>query len=106
MNMHFDPERPFPSRAHLQTRSSRHRAVGKTIRDVAGQLAASMRRLAGAFAAWLVRRHLTQDLHALDDRMLADIGISRSDIAAIVNDAGGYRLRGDDRSREHRKAAG
>ena len=97
MNMHVDPERSFSVAAHVQAPSLRHRAAGRTIRGGAGRLAASTRRRYRSFAAWLVRRHLTRDLESLDDRMLADIGISRSDIVAIVNDAGGYRIRGDNR---------
>ena len=46
-----------------------------------------------SFATWLIRRHMTRDLHALDDRTLADIGVSRSDIEALVNEAGGFRNR-------------
>jgi uncharacterized protein YjiS (DUF1127 family) len=97
MNMHFNPERSFSITAQLHAPSPRHRAVGRTIRGGAGRLAASTRRRYRSFAAWLVRRHLTRDLQSLDDRMLADIGISRSDIVAIVNDAGGYRIRGYNR---------
>ena len=97
MNMHFNPERSFSCAAHLQAPSLPHRAVGRTIRGAAAWLAASTRRRYRSFAAWLVRRHLTRDLQSLDDRLLADIGISRSDIEAIVNDAGGYRIRGDNR---------
>jgi len=97
MNMHFNPERSFSVAAHVQAPSLHHRSVGRTIRGGAGWLAASTRRCYQSFAAWLVRRHLMRDLQSLDDRMLADIGISRSDIVAIVNDAGGYRIRGDNR---------
>jgi uncharacterized protein YjiS (DUF1127 family) len=97
MNMHSNPARSFSCAAHLQAPSPRHRAVGRTIRGGAGRLAASTRRRYRLFAAWLVRRHLTRDLQSLDDRTLADIGISRSDIMAIVNGAGGYRIRGDNR---------
>jgi uncharacterized protein YjiS (DUF1127 family) len=95
MNMHFKPERPFSLAAHLQMPGPRHRAVGGTIRGGGRWLAASIRRRYRSFAAWLVRRHLARDLQSLDDRTLADIGIARSDIVAMVNDACGYRIRGD-----------
>ena len=97
MTMHFNPERSFSVTAPVQAPSQRHRAVGRTIRGGAGRLAASTRRRYRLFAAWLVRRHLMRDLQSLDDRALADIGISRSDIVAIVHNAGGYRIRGDNR---------
>jgi uncharacterized protein YjiS (DUF1127 family) len=42
-----------------------------------------MRRLKG----WQERRRLRNELQALDDRLLADIGLSRGDIEAVV--AGG-----------------
>jgi len=96
MNMHLNPERSFSVAAQVQAPSQHHRAVDRTIGGT-GRLAASTRRHYRSFAAWLVRRHLTRDLQSLDDRMLADIGISRSDIVAIVNGAGGYRIRGDNR---------
>lgn len=97
MTMHFNPERSFSLAAQLQAPGQRHRAVGRTIRGGAGRLAASARRRYRVFATWLVRRHLTRDLQSLDDRALADIGISRSDIVALVNEAGGYRIRGNNR---------
>jgi uncharacterized protein YjiS (DUF1127 family) len=97
MNMRFNPERSFSGAVRLHTPRPRRRAVGPTIRGGAGRLAASTRRHYRSFAAWLVRRHLTRNLQSLDDRMLADIGVSRSDIVALVNDAGGYRIRGDNR---------
>jgi len=39
--------------------------------------------------AWLARRSARAELERLDDRMLADIGITRGDIPSIVD--GSYR---------------
>jgi uncharacterized protein YjiS (DUF1127 family) len=47
----------------------------------------------GAVAAWIVkpvaaaqrRARLSRELSALDDHMLADIGLTRSDIGSVVN---------------------
>jgi uncharacterized protein YjiS (DUF1127 family) len=38
-----------------------------------------------AFAKWRRRRKAIADLHALSDRSLADIGIDRAEIAAVVH---------------------
>jgi uncharacterized protein YjiS (DUF1127 family) len=38
-----------------------------------------------AVVGWRQRRRLCAELHALNDRMLKDIGISRWEIEAIVN---------------------
>ena len=40
--------------------------------------------LAKGLAAWGERRTAYRELHALDDRMLSDIGITRGDIPAVV----------------------
>ena len=39
------------------------------------------------FGIWLVRRHVMRELQMLDDRMLADIGIGRSEISALAHRA-------------------
>jgi uncharacterized protein YjiS (DUF1127 family) len=45
-------------------------------------------RVSLSFARWRRRRKAIADLHALSDRLLADIGIKRSEIEAVVH-AGG-----------------
>ena len=52
-----------------------------------------------AFAAWQRRRRAYDELMALDDRSLADIGIRRSEIPAVVE---GFH----ERTRAAAKAAG
>jgi uncharacterized protein YjiS (DUF1127 family) len=45
----------------------------------------SLVRFLSAVVGWRQRRRLCAELHALNDRMLKDIGISRWEIEAIVN---------------------
>jgi len=52
-----------------------------TISAALGNLVAVV---AGKTIAWSERRAALRELNALDDRMLSDIGISRSDIPAVV----------------------
>jgi uncharacterized protein YjiS (DUF1127 family) len=85
MSMHVAIEPPvlWPD-ADLQARRQRTRSIGKSIRRGARALGGSVRPICEMLGAWLVRRRLTRDLQILDDRMLADIGVTRSDIAALV----------------------
>ena len=39
----------------------------------------------GAWAAWRQRERAYNELYALDDRALADIGISRADIPCVLS---------------------
>jgi len=41
--------------------------------------------LLGAWAAWRQRERACNELYALDDRALADIGISRADIPFVLS---------------------
>jgi len=50
-----------------------------------------------AFAEWRRRQQAYAELMSLDDRSLADIGIHRSEIPAIVE---GYRIPREKRERE------
>lgn len=43
-------------------------------------------RLLHAILAWYKRRQVTAELMALDEHMLADIGITRADIPSIANE--------------------
>ena len=88
MNVHFDLEPPLFSDAYLQARSGRRRSrtFGKSI-YVVHRIAGSMRRVWMMFGIWLVHRHVMRELQMLDDRMLADIGIGRSEISALAHRA-------------------
>ena len=46
-----------------------------------------------AYARWRERRAAVQELHALDDRTLRDIGISRSEIEWVVSSQQAARVR-------------
>lgn len=48
-------------------------------------MASLVRHLIGDLAAWNARRRTNAAVHALDHHLLADIGVSRSDIVAAVN---------------------
>ena len=56
-------------------------SVGSAITTIASSLAAAL----GSIASAHNKRKAIADLRQLDDRMLADIGLSRSDIVAAVN---------------------
>ncbi len=43
-----------------------------------------LRAMAASYAAWRQRQHAYAELAALDDRSLADIGISRSEIRYVL----------------------
>ena len=49
-----------------------------------GPNAISFRRFLNAVAAWRLRQRQRAQLHALSDRMLADIGVSRWEIDSII----------------------
>jgi uncharacterized protein YjiS (DUF1127 family) len=64
----------------LQARRARAEAIG----ELAGIVAAKIVGLAGKLAAWKHQRNAAAQLMQLDDRMLADIGIGRSEIQATI----------------------
>lgn len=57
----------------------------QSVHSVFSELAASVTSLAGRIAAAYDKREAIARLRQMDDRMLADIGIRRSDIVAAVN---------------------
>jgi len=62
-----------------------------------------------AYARWRERRAAVQELHALDDRTLRDIGISRSEIDWVVSSTEAARLRAANKAtsrRQHWPATG
>jgi uncharacterized protein YjiS (DUF1127 family) len=87
MNTHFHPEPPpLSADAHLQTRNGGARTFGKSIRRGVRRTTIAMRRAWEMFGIWLVRRHAMREFRMLDDRMLADIGIARSEISALIHE--------------------
>ena len=68
----------------LQGRRSRSRMLASRLARTVRMLAASTGVAVDAIATALLRRHVRHALHHLDDRMLADIGLNRSDIDAIA----------------------
>jgi uncharacterized protein YjiS (DUF1127 family) len=79
----------------------------------AAGLAAAALAMAGkawrAYARWGERRAAVRELHALDDRTLRDIGISRSEIEWVVSSQEASRLRAATKAtsrRQHWPAAG
>ena len=94
MNMHFNFDAPpFYPNALLLVQSRRRTASGKTIRRAAASAIEAVTALCALACVHLTRRHYKHALHALDDRMLADIGLARCDIEAAVNAAVPHRPR-------------
>lgn len=80
----------------------------------AGSAAALIRALAGAviaaggkwwraYALWRERKAAARELHALDDRTLKDIGVSRSEIEWVVRGPHATRLRDATIATKHRR---
>jgi len=67
---------------------------GDVARSFASRAAVTASRWASGYAAWRERRRALRELAALDDRVLKDIGISRSEIESAVYGRDATRLRG------------
>lgn len=67
-------------------------AINEALRDNFHRTAATFERIRASFATWNATRAATRELSQLNDRELADLGISRSDISSVVR--GTYRNRG------------
>ena len=81
--------------------------------ELVAWLAAAALAMAGkawrAYARWCERRAAVRELHALDDRTLRDIGISRSEIDWVVSSQEAARLRAATKAvsrRQHGPRAG
>jgi uncharacterized protein YjiS (DUF1127 family) len=115
-----EPER-WESRKRLIVRRA-YEARSRAMRDFfdvlsrpMSSLAALVRRSARAYATWRLRRQAIGELGSLDDRMLKDFGISRSEIEAVVygrdqeptvdGKVTAFAGRRPSRTPEHRRAA-
>lgn len=67
-----------------QARAMRAKFFADTIMAGADGVTAGLRALAAKFQAWQRKRAAYEELMALDDRMLKDIGISRTEIPAAL----------------------
>jgi len=75
--------------AHLEARARRAQAIGQA---VARGTRAVGRLLREAYAAWQARRaarEVYESLSQLDDRMLHDLGIDRSELTSVAREASG-----------------
>jgi uncharacterized protein YjiS (DUF1127 family) len=87
MTMLFIPgPRPFHPATILPSRRSRYRASGWTAGELAAAMIEAPRRLVEVYVHRLLRRRMKRALYAMSDRLLADIGICRSEIDAAVNE--------------------
>jgi len=85
--MHFDPEiqRGGSSLAlSMKPRRRRGHHLAVALRDLFLRIASACGRAACSIGAELVARRHEQLLATLDDRMLADIGVSRHEISVLV----------------------
>ena len=56
--------------------------VASTRQSIAGAIVRSAQRLIATFSEWRLRRQTARALSALDDKMLKDLGLTRSDLGA------------------------
>ena len=81
-----------------QARQERAEAVGRFVGNLLGdatlKLGKGLKAVAYAVEGWRQRRATYGELTALDDRLLADIGIQRADIPAIAEGAAHKPLAG------------
>jgi uncharacterized protein YjiS (DUF1127 family) len=75
----------------LRARQERAEIVGSFLGDLIGEgllkTGPGLKKVAYAIEAWRQRRATYGELSALDDRLLADLGIQRADIPAIAEGA-------------------
>jgi uncharacterized protein YjiS (DUF1127 family) len=86
MTMHFAPgPRPFLPATILPVRRWRRRAFGSTVREIAATAIESPRGLLETYLNRLMRARMKRAPHAMSDRLLADIGMTRGEIDAAVD---------------------
>jgi len=77
---------------HLRARQLRSRAIAAGMRNVVRMFVAAFRRLALRVNQEMARRHHIRRLAALNDRLLADIGLQHCAIHAAVGDGRRRRI--------------
>lgn len=78
-----------PGELELRARRIRAMIIADSIADLVVATVRALGWIARPLVAWWNRSQVYDELTSMDDRMLADIGISRADIPAVA--AGGYR---------------
>ena len=77
-----------------QARHGRAEVIGSFVGELVGdgiqKLGAGLKKVAYVVESWRQRRATFGELNALDDRLLADIGVRRADIPTIA-EASGHR---------------
>lgn len=79
-----DVRRPLPDGRTLSSVEIESEARRLRAQAVARWVHAALAKLVAPLLAWHRRRRVTNELMALDERTLADIGITRADIPAIA----------------------
>lgn len=78
-----------PGEVELMARKMRNQMLFESIATLARPTGRALAWLASPLTAWWTRTQVYDELMGMDDRMLDDIGISRSDIPAVAS--GGYQ---------------
>lgn len=84
MTTHPGP-RPLVLDTPLPAHRGRDRATRQTVYAIAATTTAAIGGLLEAFVNALMRQRMKRALHQMSDRLLADIGITRSEIDAAVD---------------------
>jgi uncharacterized protein YjiS (DUF1127 family) len=82
----------------LEARRVRTQALAALAADGLGAIGAGLKTLFGRIKSWNERRSTYAELEGLDDRILADVGLSRGEISQVaaghyVRDEDGYAFR-------------